>query len=38
MRGDLGTLGVILGAILGGVREMSLLIIKKKLIFGEPWG
>ena len=24
MRGDLGTLGVILGATLGGVREMSL--------------
>jgi hypothetical protein len=38
MRGDLGTLGVILGATLGGVREMSLLIIKKKLIFGETWG
>ena len=38
MRGDLGTLGVILGAIKGGVRELSLLIIKKKWIFGEPWG
>ncbi len=36
MRGDLGTLGVILGVIKGGVREFSLLIIKKKLIFGEP--
>jgi hypothetical protein len=30
MRGDLGTLGVILGATLGGVREMSLLFKLKK--------
>jgi hypothetical protein len=33
MRGDLGTLGVILGATLGGVREMSLLFKLKKLIW-----
>jgi hypothetical protein len=38
MRGDLGTLGVILGATIGEVRELSLLIIKKKLIFRETWG
>jgi hypothetical protein len=30
MRGDLGTLGVILGATLGGVGEMSLLFKLKK--------
>jgi hypothetical protein len=30
MRGDLGTLRVILGATLGGVREMSILIKLKK--------
>ena len=33
MRGDLGILGVILGATLRGVRELSLLIIKKKFIW-----
>jgi hypothetical protein len=38
MRGDLGTLGVILGATIGGVREMSLLIFLKKINFGETWG
>ena len=30
MRGDLGTLGVILGATLGGMGEMSLLFKLKK--------
>jgi hypothetical protein len=35
MRGDLGTLGVILGATIGGV---SLLIFLKKINFGEMWG
>ena len=38
MRGDLGTLGVILGAIKGRVRELSLLIFLKKINFGETWG
>ena len=31
MRGDLGTLGEILGATLGGVREMSLLFKIKEI-------
>jgi hypothetical protein len=30
MRGDLGTLGVILGATIGGVRDLSLLIFLRK--------
>ena len=38
MRGDLGTLGVILGATIGGVGELSLLIFLKKVNFGETWG
>jgi hypothetical protein len=38
MRGDLGTLGVILGATLGGVRELSLLIIKKEINFWRTMG
>ena len=38
MREDLGTLGVILGVTIGGVREMSLLIFLKKIIFRETWG
>jgi hypothetical protein len=38
MRGDLGTLGVILGATIGGVRELSLLLFLKKINFGETWG
>ena len=40
MRGDLRTLGVILEATLGGVREMSLLFKLKKLIWrtmGDEW-
>ena len=38
MRGDLGTLRVILGATIGGVMELSLLIFLKKINFGETWG
>jgi hypothetical protein len=38
MRGDLGTLGVILGANIGGVRELSLLIFKKKKILEKRGG
>jgi hypothetical protein len=38
MRGDLGTLGVILGATIGGVREMSLLINKKEINFWRNVG
>jgi hypothetical protein len=38
MRGDLGTLGVILGATIGGVREMSLLNLKKKKILEKLGG
>ena len=37
MRGDLGTLGVILGATIG-VREMNLLIIKKEINFWRNVG
>ena len=38
MRGDLGTLRVILGATLGGVREMSLLFKLKKIILEKHGG
>jgi hypothetical protein len=38
MRGDLGTLGVILGATIGGVREMSLLFKLKKIILEKHGG
>jgi hypothetical protein len=38
MRGDLGTLGVILGVTLGGVREMSLLFKVKKIILEKLGG
>jgi hypothetical protein len=38
MRGDLGTLGVILGATLGGVREMSLLFKLKNIILEKHGG
>jgi hypothetical protein len=38
MRGDLGTVGVILGVTIGGVRELSLLIFKKKKFLEKRGG
>jgi hypothetical protein len=38
MRGDLGTLGVILGATLGGMGEMNLLFKLNKLIWRNMGG
>ena len=38
MRGDLGTLGVILGATIGGMKKLSLLIFFKKINSREMWG
>ena len=38
MRGDIGTLGEILGETLGGVREMSLLFKLKKIILEKHGG